>query len=746
MLRVRPGVRTRVLAIALVPSLSLLVVGVGATSYLVSESNRTREWAVEIREATPSTRAMVESVQAERLATIAQLTGDSANATGLRAARAELDVALRGLDEARSSIGAVDPALADDVGGIDVLVGYLTAVRTATDAGQLPLADAYNFFGQILDAVVVGSQLSQRLAPDAEIGVELAEGMQLLKTTEAMARSNAFAIALESGQDTLTVPVQEFARQVGYYRTETAALVRDIDPEQSAAARAITGSAAWQTLDAVEKVIGMRALARITQGTESGARGTLPPLPVPVAEWQAAAAQVNRQLIDLWIAQSTESQLLAESKAESDSRSALLAGIGVGAISLLATATSVVLADRIIRRLRRLRSATLELADSRLPEMMRKLEDGRPVDPAAESPRLDFGSDEIGQVAQAFGHAAGAAVHAAVAEARTREGVKSVFLNIAHRSQAVVHRQLEILDEAERGQENPALLETLFRLDHLATRERRNAENLIILGGGQVGRQWRHPVAMIDVVRSAVGETLDYSRVRVARMPRVHVLGDSVADLVHLLAELVDNATAFSPPQSRVEVTGEVVGRGVVVEIEDQGMGMPTGEIVRTNTMLADPPDFGVAALSGDSRLGLFVVARLAVRHDIAVKLAESVYGGIRAVVLIPAGLLAAAVAEQLPTAYVRESMAERNAVEETTTFRLLPDPEPREYERVPPDDRPRLPERHPREHRNPDLEVPAGGAEHPHLTPAQARGMISAIENGTRRGRTSDTYTEGPR
>ncbi|MGY2063735.1 sensor histidine kinase, partial [Nocardia gipuzkoensis] len=170
-------------------------------------------------------------------------------------------------------------------------------------------------------------------------------------------------------------------------------------------------------------------------------------------------------------------------------------------------------------------------------------------------------------VAKAFNQAHTAAVAAAVTEARTREGVRSVFLNIAHRSQMVVHRQLEILDEAEQKQEDPALLETFFKLDHLATRERRNAENLIILGGGQPGRQWRRPVPLVELVRSSVGETLDYARVRTARMPQVFVVGSVVADLIHLLAELVDNATTFSPPQSRVEVTGNIVGKGVVVEI-----------------------------------------------------------------------------------------------------------------------------------------------------------------------------------
>jgi signal transduction histidine kinase len=158
-------------------------------------------------------------------------------------------------------------------------------------------------------------------------------------------------------------------------------------------------------------------------------------------------------------------------------------------------------------------------------------------------------------------------LRAAVTEAKTREGVWAVFLNIAHRSQTVVHRQLEILDKAEHQQEDPDQLQMLFELDQLATRARRNAENLIILGGEQPGRRWRSPVPLMDFVRSAFAEAEDYTRVDLSRLPGVTIVGNVVADLIHLLAELVDNATAFSPPESPVTVMGNIVGNGAVVEI-----------------------------------------------------------------------------------------------------------------------------------------------------------------------------------
>nr|WP_324189014.1 roadblock/LC7 domain-containing protein [Nocardia farcinica] len=462
----------------------------------------------------------------------------------------------------------------------------------------------------------------------------------MLYAAEAMSKANALAATLADGGPP-AVPVEELLYQIGFYHTEIGLLAADIDNEQREAAAALTRSPAWQQVTAMENAV----LRRV-----AGADTADPPM--DTEQWQSAAAEVNRGLLDLWIAQNKRTQRLAEETSGDSALGSLYGGMGVMLVSVAAFLIAVVLANRIIRRLKRLRGETLALADERLPAMLRRLRAGESVDPAAETPRLDYGRDEIGQVARAFEHAHAAAVTAAVDEARTREGVKAVFLNIAHRSQIVVHRQLEILDEAESRQEDPQLLETLFRLDHLATRERRNAENLIVLGGGMPGRQWRHPIPLLDLVRAAVGETLDYARVHVHRIPDTHVLGSVVADLGHLLAELVDNAIAFSPPQSRVELSGAVVGRGVVVEVSDQGMGMSEEELARVNEMLREPPDFGVARLSADSRLGLFVVAQLAVRHGVSVRLSESPYGGVRAVVLIPSVLLAAEPPAPRPAEY----------------------------------------------------------------------------------------------
>ncbi|MEV0032135.1 ATP-binding protein [Nocardia sp. NPDC050793] len=773
MFRARLGVRTRILAIALLPSLTLLVIGVGAAGYLVDQGNTAKDWAAQMQAAIPSTRELMEATQQERHFTLAHLAGDDSTGPALIAARVRLDGALRKLLEASEGIRAVDDSkIGDDLAGFNTLGQHLAGVRAQADSRQLPAAEAYAFYNRLLDVVSVGSQVAQQSAPDAEIGVEITEGMRLLHAAEAMSRSHALAVAMVTANGDVSVPVEEYLRQIGFYHTEIALLASEIDTDQRAAGAALADSAAWQQLTAMENAVARRYVAPAEhEDSPTGDTGSEPaPLPLSPQDWQNAAAEVNRGLLDLWIVQNKHTQRLAEEKSADSTLTSLFGGGGVLLLSGAAIVVAVVMANRIIRRLQRLRGETLALADDRLPDMMRRLRAGENVDPATETPRLDYGRDEIGEVAQAFEHAAAAAVTAAVDEARTREGVKAVFLNIAHRSQIVVHRQLEILDEAEARQEDPALLETLFQLDHLATRERRNAENLIILGGGQPGRQWRYPIPLMDLVRSAVGETLDYSRVRVAKLPEARVLGTVVADLVHLVAELVDNATAFSPPQSRVEVSGTIVGRGVVVEVSDQGMGMLEAELLRVNEMLRNPPDFGVATLSADSRLGLFVVAQLGVRHGVTVRLAESDYGGIRAIVLIPTSLLVTDSAPTAPEAPAPEQarrprhpvpFIEAPGTEtpggtaESAAAVLTMDPPAPKPQQTPPnsadapattaDGRPALPKRNRQANLAPELAKPSitEPVAERERSAEQARDLMSAIENGTRQGRRAQPADE---
>jgi signal transduction histidine kinase len=314
-----------------------------------------------------------------------------------------------------------------------------------------------------------------------------------------------------------------------------------------------------------------------------------------------------------------------------------LAGL-LGLIAFIVTLVAWIRIGRsLIKRLAGLRQAALELAVDRLPSVVTRLRHGEEVDVANEAPPLPYGDDEIGQVGHAFNELQRTAVNSAIDEANVRRGLNEVFLNIARRSQTLLHRQLSILDQMERRTDEPAELEDLFRVDHLATRMRRHAEDLVILAGSAPGRGWRNPVPIVDVLRGAVSEVEDYARVSIRPMPEAALIGRAVGDVIHLLAELIENATSFSPPHTRVNIGGEQVAHGFAVEIEDRGLGMTNDALAEANHRLANPPDFDPA---NSAQLGLFVVARLAERHGVKVQLRSSAYGGVTAIALIPAELV----------------------------------------------------------------------------------------------------------
>ncbi|MGW3228226.1 sensor histidine kinase [Kitasatospora sp. NPDC001095] len=326
---------------------------------------------------------------------------------------------------------------------------------------------------------------------------------------------------------------------------------------------------------------------------------------------------------------------------DSGQRTALLAGsAAVAAVVLISLFRGIRTAWTLSARLSDLRADTVALARQEIPEVVERLRAGEQVAaPTAWAPSRR-GGDDLQQASEGLATARQAAVAAIIHQAQGREGTKKVFLNIARRTQILIHRQISMLDALEREHEDPELLRELFAVDHLATRMRRNAENLVILGGALPARRWRTAVPVVNVLRSAVSETESYSRVVVQGVPRVSLDGQAVADVIHLVAELIENGTTFSPPYTQVQVSAQEVPTGLAVEVEDRGLGMTEEEHRRLNDYLAAPPELDVSALGDDLRLGLFVVARLAARHDVRVSLRPSPYGGTRAVVLVPSALL----------------------------------------------------------------------------------------------------------
>ncbi|MEU3648930.1 nitrate- and nitrite sensing domain-containing protein [Lentzea sp. NPDC034063] len=314
------------------------------------------------------------------------------------------------------------------------------------------------------------------------------------------------------------------------------------------------------------------------------------------------------------------------------------------AILALALLMALFVARSILNPLRTLRRTALDVADHGLPDAVERiLADPNPEDAAksAVEPVPVHTREEIGQVARAFDAVHGEAVRLAAQQALLRDNVNAMFVNLSRRSQALVERQLNLIDRLEQDEQDPDQLASLFELDHLATRMRRNSENLLVLSGTDLSRRLTRPVPAAEVLGAAVSEVEQYARVQVGQTPDLTVQGRAVNDLVHLIAELLDNATAFSDPVTKVTVRTAKTRKGeLAIEIQDRGVGMGDQEIIDANDRLADPPDVDVAV---SRRMGLYVVARLAKRHDIKVRLRgnEDIEGGTTALVIVPETLIA---------------------------------------------------------------------------------------------------------
>lgn len=559
-------------------------------------------------------------LQAERASSAVAVTTRKLT-EDLGARRAATDKAVtvyrRAVAEAGSS---VDESLRGPIGALDQQLTRLRAVRADIDAGLSTRLAGLNHYNQVLDALfrVYDHMVS---VPDLAI-FQQATAMQAMgNAREVIAREHALVSgALIDGRMTEpeTTAFTEYvaARKFLHTRGEAGLDLALRQPYQK-----VFSGATFRSFALME--------ARIVA---TGAP------PADAAAWNAAVGQVMAQLDRLGV--SSTQELAGRT---TDAAIAIMLRIAAaGGIGLAAVLASIVISVRFGRRLGSelagLRAAALELAERRLPQLVERLRRGEDVDVKKElKPLKVSGSAEITDVARAFGSVQRTAVQAAVGQAELRRGVGQVFVNLARRKQGLLHRQLALLDRMQRRTHDPDRLEELFRLDHLTTRMRRHAESLIILSGSAPGRAWRKPVPVIDIVRAAVAEVEDYTRINVAAMPASAIDGTVAADLTHLVAELVENAGIYSPPDNPVQIRGDQVSNGYAIEVEDRGPGLSDGAYDSFNAMLAAPPEFDLA---DSERLGLFVVARLAERHGIKVVLRRSPFGGTTAIVLVPRGIV----------------------------------------------------------------------------------------------------------
>jgi signal transduction histidine kinase len=294
----------------------------------------------------------------------------------------------------------------------------------------------------------------------------------------------------------------------------------------------------------------------------------------------------------------------------------------------------------ITRPLRSLTGQATAMADHRLPEAVLDILDtplGEDVDVPEVDPVAVYTRDEVADVADALNTVQDTALDLAVEQAVLRRNIADSFVNLGRRNQNLLGRQLDFITELETNETNPDTLSNLFRLDHLATRMRRNAESLLVLAGVEPPRKWAAPVRLTDVIRAALGEVEDYQRVTVRGVEPATIVGAAAADLAHLLAELIENALVFSPPDQTVDIRGRNRQDGYTLAVIDSGLGMPPGDIEAANRRLAGEESFTIAP---SKYLGHYVAGNLAARHGITVHLDNSPGNGITATVRLPGSLL----------------------------------------------------------------------------------------------------------
>ncbi|MGW5123185.1 nitrate- and nitrite sensing domain-containing protein [Streptomyces sp. NPDC004069] len=623
------SIRLSLVLLALVPSVTLAAMWGVTTTQMFSEGLRLRSQTGLSRSTGAMGTDAALALQRERGLSAAWLASPHGSRAALDAQRGATDKAVAELVGQAGAIRQAPARIKNRMYSVVASVGSLEYYRGQVDkptdiTGEQAL-DQYTAI--IDDQIHAFQEISQ--VDDGDLTSQAGPLVALEHAAELVSQEDAqLTLAWSSGHMDQEA-WSRFAQLVHARRWLVEdQIVPSLEGSTKTQTERILQSAQWRTLEAVEdQVLSAR-------GRAAGARGIA--LPDARERWGAAIDKLSGQYATL-IRQETAGLL---DRSADRAHGLLLKAAVLSAAGLAALVVCVGMSWRITRSLSRrllgLRIATLRLAEERLPDVVARLERGEKVDVESATPPLDYGSDELGQVAQAFNTAQRTTVHTAVELADTRRGFQKVILGIARQSQNLINLQLSKLDALERRHQDPEVLQGLYELDSTASQLRRYEENLVIISGEQPRRSWTEPVALIDILRGAVGEVAEYQRVEVHTDEEVYLAPPAVADVIHLLAELIDNATAYSAAPSPVGVRAAMVAKGLVVEVEDRGLGMSEEDYAQLNAQLAVPPQFDVVALADDLRLGMFVIARLATRHGISVTLRSSPYGGTAAIVLVP--------------------------------------------------------------------------------------------------------------
>ncbi|MHB9858254.1 sensor histidine kinase [Streptomyces sp. YIM S03343] len=636
-------IRTSLILLALVPSVTLTAMWGVTTTQMFTEGLDLRSQTQLSRSTGAMGTEATLALQQERSMSAQMLATPKGPRGQLDAQRRKTDEAVAKLVRQADAIKQVPTRVKDRlysvVASVSSLEYYRGQVDDLTDITAAQVLDQYT---SIIDDQIHGFQeLSQ--VDDGDLTSQAGPLIALEHAAELVSQEDA--------QLTLSGPTGVMDDEAWTTFTQLVStrrwLVKDqVMPSLTGRAKsqteAILQSSDWKALETIEDTV------LSAESTKNGKGRILQP--GMEHQWRTSLRVVSDEYSTLISGQT--STLLTHSAEKA--HGLLVTAFSLSAGGLVALLLSVGMSMRITRSLSRrlhgLRMATLGLAEERLPDVVARLDRGEKVDVELATPPLDYGGDELGQVARAFNTAQRTAVRTAVELADTRRGFQKVILGIARQSQNLVNLQLTKLDALERTHNDPEVLKGLYELDSAASQLRRYEENLVIISGEQPRRSWTEPVALIDILRSAVGEVAEYQRVEVHTEEEVSLAPPAVADVIHLLAELIDNATAYSPAPSPVAVSAAMVAKGLAIEIEDRGLGLSDEDYASFNAQLAVAPQFDVAGLADDLRLGMFVVARLATRHGVAVTLRPSPYGGTTAIVVVPHEIVVLDTADDMGT------------------------------------------------------------------------------------------------
>ena len=540
---------------------------------------------------------------------------------------AAIGVASKELDAERPKLSADGR---NGLGATLALLRGLSSVRFATDNANTPASATLRSYRDLISGMLDLSDQTIAQITDADLSRQWLAGSALARVQDQMSIERALvAGALQEGKlstadlrsllgadgrlDAARSDFRKYASAAEQRKYDTTVIGSAVDTANTMAASAITRGEMGQSLSGLDPV-----------------------------QWDTAASATLDLAYQVQQALQAESQTTLDSLASDARRSVIVNAGTVLGVLILCVVLAVIIARSLLRPLRALRHTALDVAEHRLPAAVEDiLADPKP-ESAARRRGIDpvpvFSREELGQVARAFDAVHGEAVRLAGEQALLRENINAMFVNLSKRSQDLVERQLAVLDRMEAGEQDPETLGGLFELDHLATRMRRNSENLLVLSGHDLDDERTEPVAVEEIIGAALSEVEHYQRIELTATPDLAIVAEACSDLVHVISELLENATLYSPESTTVTVVSSLAENGAwEVHITDQGAGMPEPEIQRANARLAKPPRVDVEV---SRRMGLFVVASLAKPHDIRVRLRSADGGGLVATVTVPARLV----------------------------------------------------------------------------------------------------------